>query len=120
MNATIERIQEEIGERLGGAADPSTGEALAWRGLTLGAGVLAATVARRLVGAIWSRFTDADEPSDPADRTTTWTAALQWAIASGVGVGVARVVAQRAAARAWETATGSQPPGGGAEPALER
>lgn len=118
MTTTKERIQEEIGERLGGS-DSSAGEQAAWRAMTLLAGVLSAMLARRLVGAVWSRFKD-DKPTDPGDPGVSWGTALQWAVASGVGVGVARVVAQRAAASAWQSATGAAPPGGGAEPALER
>jgi hypothetical protein len=36
--------------------------------------------------------------------------ALTWATALGVGAAVARVVAQRGAAAAWERATGNPPP----------
>ncbi|QGG95017.1 DUF4235 domain-containing protein [Actinomarinicola tropica] len=119
MSTAMERIQDEIGERFGDAG-PSTGEQVLWKAMTLGSGVLAALVARRVVGAIWTRIKGADEPTDPADRNTSWTNAIQWAVASGVGAGVARVLAQRAAARAWESATGATPPAGGAESALER
>jgi hypothetical protein len=97
---------------------PSAGSALAWKGLTLATGVVAAVVARRAVAAVWNGVKGDSGRVDPSDRSTDWSTALQWAVASGVGVGVARVVAQRTAARVWESATGSAPPGGSAEPAL--
>jgi hypothetical protein len=43
-------------------------------------------------------------------RDVCWPDALTWAIAVAVGAAVARVVAQRGAAAAWERATGDPPP----------
>lgn len=110
-------LMDQIEEHLPGSSGESMTEEAMWRGLTLGAGVLSALVARRAVAAVWTRLKGSDRPIDPSDRSTDWSTALQWAIASGIGVGVARVAGQRAAARVWETATGSTPPGN-AESAL--
>ena len=57
----------------------------------------------------------ANPPPLPADRHSSWADALSWAIASGVGVGVARLLAIRTAAVVWEATTHEPPP----EPGLE-
>lgn len=109
---------DQIEDHLPGSSGESMTEEAMWRGLTLGAGVLSALVARRLVAVLWTRLKGSDQPIDPSDRSTDWSTALQWAVASGIGVGVARVVGLRAAARVWESATGGAPPGTNAESAL--
>ena len=40
---------------------------------------------------------------------TTWAEAIAWSIASGVALGLARLIAQRGAAEAWRKATGAYP-----------
>jgi hypothetical protein len=115
----VSSLFDLIEEHLPGRGDEPVPVEAAWRGLTLASGVLSALLARRLVAALWARAKGTDHPMDPSDRSTNWSTALAWAVASGVGVGVARVVGQRTAARVWETATGSSPPGVNAEPALE-
>ena len=56
-----------------------------------------------------------DPPRGPTDesrsRNVRWRDAFIWAISVAVGAAVARVVAERGAATAWEAATGSPPPG---------
>lgn len=74
---------------------------MTWKLVSLGSGVLAGVAARRVLKKIW--------PSD--DDSRGLVSAAQWAIASGIAVGVARTFAQRAAGKAWEQATGSPPPG---------
>jgi Protein of unknown function (DUF4235) len=44
-------------------------------------------------------------------RDVTMAEALAWAVASGVAVGVARMLAARKAADYWRRSTGSLPPG---------
>ncbi len=52
-----------------------------------------------------------EPPTNPAARSVPWRDALIWAISVAAGAAVARVVAERGAATAWEAATGSPPPG---------
>lgn len=89
--------------------EPSIMKKLLWSGTASLAGLLAAGVTRRLVARLWPG--QAQPPLNPADRRIDWPVALGWALASGVGAGVARLVSRRAAARGWEAATGSSPPG---------
>lgn len=77
--------------------------------MAIGGGV----VTRQLLQALWSKFAPSDHepPLNPADRRISWPEAVIWAIAAGVGAGLGRLVAERAAAAGWEAATGSAPPG---------
>lgn len=82
---------------------------MTWRALSVGTGALAAIAARKLVGAVWPGRHD--PPLNPADRRIDWSEALAWAVASGIGAGVARVVSKRVSAAGWERALGDTPPG---------
>ena len=96
------------------AADPdSTTAKVGWRLISTGAGLLAGLAAQRAVSAVWSRATPSRKgpPANPADREVGWGEAVAWSIAAGVGVGVARLISERVAARGWELAVGSPPPG---------
>ena len=82
-----------------------------WRAVALGAGAAAATAVRALASTAWRTTRHEDPPTNPAARSVPWRDALIWAISVAVGAAVARVVAERGAATAWEAATGSPPPG---------
>ena len=60
---------------------------------------------------MWHRVSDAEPAEDPADRTVSWSQAAAWAVLAGVAGGLARVIARRGAAVAWEGLTGEAPPG---------
>ena len=81
-----------------------------WQGVALVSGTVAATLVRRLAVTTWRSTKHEDPPENPIARDVGWNDALTWAIAVGVGAAVARVVAQRGAAAAWEKATGDPPP----------
>ena len=84
---------------------------LSWKAVSYGAGALATILTRRLLAALWTGFRDTEPPEQPADRGISWAEALIWAIATGVGAGVTRLVAVRTAATVWEVATHEPPPG---------
>lgn len=87
-----------------------TKKRLLWQGISAGVAALAVVVTQRVLGIVW-RKVRGEPPPDPADRKVTWAAALTWAMAMGVGVAVARVVAARVSAEVWEAATHEAPPG---------
>lgn len=68
----------------------------------------AAMAVRKFLAARWPGSSQA--PVNPADRGSTWTEALAWAMVSGVGAGVARTVARRGAAEGWHAAFEETPP----------
>jgi hypothetical protein len=84
---------------------------VAYKVLGIGAGLVAAKVARSALDKGWARTKGGEPPRNPAVPGTTWSEALTWAVASGVAVAVARLVATKGAASAWTKATGSLPPG---------
>jgi hypothetical protein len=86
-------------------------EQLVWRGVGMVAGIAAAFVTRKILRGAWQASTGTDPPANPAAPGTTWREAISWAVASGVAVAVARLVAQRGAAEAWRAAKGSYPEG---------
>jgi hypothetical protein len=81
-----------------------------WTITSYAAGALATMLTRRLLVLSWKSARHEPPPDDPADRGTPWTPAIVWAISSGVGIGVARLVAVRGAAKAWEATTNEPHP----------
>ena len=77
----------------------------------IGAGVLSAKVARSALDKGWAKTKGGEPPRNPAVPGTTWSEALTWAVASGVAVAVARLVATKGVASTWVKATGQLPPG---------
>lgn len=86
-------------------------EKVLWKVVGLGVGIGAAKVSRSLLDKTWTKTRGGEPPRNPATRDTTWGEALQWALASGVAVALARLVATRGAAAAWEKTMGHLPPG---------
>jgi hypothetical protein len=80
-----------------------------WNGISLASGALAAIAVRKLIAAVWPGRHE--PPLNPADRRIDWGESIAWAISSGIGAGVARMVSTRTAAAGWEMATGDTPPG---------
>jgi hypothetical protein len=85
-------------------------KALSWKALSIGAGAIAALATRRALVSLWNQFASVPAPEQVADRQTPWPPALGWAVATGVGVSVMNLVAQRSAATVWEAATHKTPP----------
>jgi hypothetical protein len=73
-------------------------------------GTLSGLGARAIVLRLWRASGAGDEAPEPADPRLPWRQVLGWAVASGVAMGVARVVALRTAAKAWERATDEPAP----------
>jgi hypothetical protein len=84
-----------------------------WKAASTLSAIAGGIVTRKVLQSLWTTFSSSElePPLNPADRRVDWKPALQWAIAAGVGVGIGRLVSQRAAAAGWEAATGSAPPG---------
>lgn len=83
-----------------------------WKVLGVSSGLVAVRVSRKALESAWRRtHQGADPPRNPAAPGTTWPEALGWAVASGVVVASARLLANRGAAKAWQKSTGALPPG---------
>lgn len=82
----------------------------AYRAVSTAAAIGAGVLVRSLVKRVWTNATGAEPPNDPADPTVGWREALSWAVATGVAVGVGRVVGRRLAGGAWVKASGKPAP----------
>src|SRR5688572_6193493 len=115
--AAVEAARERLGRDLDmfntevRAQMGKTAEKTAWKVAATGAGLIARFIVRKSLIAGWKAARKSNPPSNPAARDTQWSEARAWTLATGVGVGLARLVATRGAAGAWEKATGSLPPG---------
>lgn len=85
-----------------------------WKALTVGLGALAALATQRTLEPMWKALRGSTPPKVPADRRSSLVDALSWAIATGVGAAVARLLAVRTAAAVWEATVHELPP----EPSL--
>ncbi len=91
-----------------------TGRERMWKLVSSGTGMLVGLLARKLLRALYTAVRKdpaADSPFDPTKARFSWSDALLWAAAAGIGLGIAKVVSTRVAVFGWETATGTVPPG---------
>ena len=85
-----------------------------WKLVSSVSGMLGAMVAEKLMSAGYRAIrkdTAPVSPFDPADAPFSWSSTLRWAVAGGIGLGVAKVVSARLAAIGWKVATHTLPPG---------
>ena len=113
---TFARPLRVADERIGYYSRVTERKKLGWRAISYGAGALAGLVTQRVLEAAWKGSRHASPPV-AADRGSSWTDALSWAVATGVGIGVSRLLAIRTAAVVWEAATHEPPPDGALDPA---
>lgn len=81
-----------------------------WSVFSLLASILAATVARKVMTLTWKAATGKNPPTESADTDVRLSEAVSWAAASGVAVGVAKLLATRRAADYYTRSTGHKPP----------
>lgn len=82
-----------------------------WKLVAAGSALLAGLAVRNLLNLSWKAINKKDPPTNPASFETTWQEAITYTIATGVAVGLARMLAERGAAAGWQKFTGSIPPG---------
>lgn len=80
-----------------------------WAVTALMAAAAAGVGARASLKAGWRALRKDDPPLDPTLPDTTWTDAIAWSVAVGVGMGLARLLARRSAAAAWRHKFGALP-----------
>jgi len=66
------------------------------------AATIAAQIVARIVTRVWAKTTGKPPPTQPNSPDVHWAEALSWAVVSGTSVGVARLLASRRAAGAWQ------------------
>ncbi len=65
---------------------------------------------RRALRATWRQTRGAEPPARPGAPGTNWREAVILAAASGAGIAVGEIIANRGATRAYQTLTGHNPP----------
>lgn len=81
-----------------------------WKALSLAIGAATGFVVKQAATAAWRAARHGDDPpSSPAAKNVPLLEAMIWAASAALGAAIARVLAERGAARAWEAATGSPP-----------
>ena len=81
-----------------------------WSVYGLGATTLATFVARKAMTTTWKLATGKKPPQNPSHPDVSMGEAVAWASASGVAVGLARMLASRKAAEYYRRSTGHLPP----------
>ena len=81
-----------------------------WSLMGLGATLGATMAARKAMTATWKLSTGKQPPSNPEHPDVSMSEAVAWAVASGVAVGLARMLASRKAADYYRRSTGHLPP----------
>jgi hypothetical protein len=87
------------------------GSKLGWTVVRSATTFVAVALTKRVVDSGWRIVTGNEPPTEPEDPDLTWKEAISWALASGVGIAVARLLATRQAAQMWRRWTGELPPG---------
>jgi hypothetical protein len=82
---------------------------MGWRLLAGAAAFGAGFVARKAITIGWKQITGKEPPTNPESPDVALTEAIGWAVVTGVGMEVARLLATRAAARRWHDSTGELP-----------
>jgi len=74
-------------------------------------GIVVRKVSMQLLDKVWRKTKHTEPPADPASPGTPWMEALLWAAASGIAVGVGRLVTTKGVATAKQKLTGKAPKG---------
>lgn len=82
---------------------------LGWRLLAGAAAFGAGFAARKAITIGWKQVTGKEPPANPESPEVSLTEAIGWAVVTGVGMELARLLATRAAARRWHDSRGELP-----------
>ena len=74
-------------------------------------GIVVRKISMQLLDKVWRKTKHTEPPADPASPGTPWLEALTWAAASGVAVGVSRLITTKGVATAKLKLTGKTPEG---------
>lgn len=83
----------------------------AWNIVALVSAGLAGIAVRNLLESGWEMVKRDEPPQNPAARSVDWSEAVAWTVATGVAVGLGRLLAQRGAAAGWKKVRGRYPKG---------
>jgi hypothetical protein len=81
-----------------------------WLVVAAGAAALGGMAVRQGLNQAWRLAKHDDPPEDPSSWDVEWRDAIVWTVASGVVMGLGRLLARRGAAAGWVRLTGHHPP----------
>jgi hypothetical protein len=81
-----------------------------WIACASGAAMLGGAIVRQGLNQAWKVVKHEDPPEDPAAWDVEWKDAIAWTLATGVLMGLGRLMARRGAAAGWKRLTGDNPP----------
>lgn len=81
-----------------------------WSALATLSALGGAHLMRKGLESSWRAIRKEEPPQNPASPSTEWGEAIIWTITIGVFAGMARLVARRLMASAWEEVADEQPP----------
>lgn len=105
LGRDLETLTTEVRGQMG-----QTSERMAWKLLGTSAAVLAGVITKKITTRAWQKTRHSDPPANPAAWETTWAEALAWSAATGVVVGIMRMLAARGAVEGWRRTIGRLPP----------
>lgn len=82
---------------------------LLYKPIAIALGVLAGSLAGKLVTAIWTKVDDSNVPPDPDQKEASWGLVLAGAALQGVVYSVVKASVKRGGAQGVEKATGTWP-----------
>jgi hypothetical protein len=81
-----------------------------WMAVASGATALAGAAVNRGLDQAWRVTMNDEPPADPASHRVSWRDAILWTVATGVVIGLGRLLAHRGAVAGWQAFTGEDPP----------
>ncbi len=95
-----------MGKQTGATSKPESIALKIYAGV---AAVAAGLVARKVAEKLWVKTTGKTPPNEPESPDVHWAEAIGWSLLSGTTVAVARLLATRKAAGAWQRVNAQEP-----------
>jgi hypothetical protein len=107
MATRSDKTAADVGEQ----TDDKNAGKLGYKVMTLVGSMAGATIARKVLTAVWTKVTGKEPPEEPENPEVRWAEAASWAAASGAVVALTKMLAKRRVAATWQRASGELPPG---------
>jgi hypothetical protein len=92
---------------------------LLYRLLTLLLAIPISRAIKKLIAHGWTAVRPEDPPRDPKKADVGWSDALIWAVISGAGTALGKLLTSKGAAGTWRAIIGTEPPGFEKDPAKQ-
>lgn len=93
---------------------------LLYRVLSLVVAIPISRIIKKLVLKAWAAARPNDPPRDPKKADVGWLDAIIWAVISGVGTALAKLISTKGAAGTWRAMIGTEPPAHESDPEKQK